>query len=201
MDYKKAYQESLELGKQFEEYCYRWIEVYKRTKISRCEGKETQVQVGENYFGIEFKLDQRFRQTQRLYIELKERSSPFLGFTPSGIYRKDNTFIYAIGDWETLYLFDKNRLRKVHEWAKRTNPPGHLFRETPTSVGWCLPIQYVEEEKLTAAVWDLSAVTNDEINKARGFVIETPPQRKRKREENSGQIPLIQPDKKQLTLL
>jgi len=205
MEYTEKYTENLRDGKEFEDYCYRWLEFEKRTRIEACKDKQTQIQVGENYFGIEFKLDRNFRKTGNLYIELKERSSSRFNYTEAGIYRKDNTFLYAIGDWETLYVFDKKRLQNYHQWS--SNPKNHAASQhrqvtTETSIGWLLPVTTVIEKHLTADIWSLYKVSTEQINKSRGFVL--PTQRKR-RKHTAEQYPELFPDlspelSKQLTL-
>ena len=56
---------------------------------------------GESASGIEIKHDKKFEQgSPNLYIEVKEKSDPAIAdFTPSGIYRKDSTWLYLIGSY------------------------------------------------------------------------------------------------------
>jgi hypothetical protein len=78
-----------------------------------------------------------------------EKSDPAnSAYVPSGIYRRDNTWIYAIGDYSVLYLCTKNYLRRIFECRRK--PEGYRFVEngSETSRGMLLPAGFVE---LTAA--------------------------------------------------
>lgn len=71
-----------------------------------------QFAVGENIQGFEIKLDERCDQTGRLSIEVaeKSRNDPALPWTPSGIMRNDNSWLYIQGNRRALYVFPKNIL-------------------------------------------------------------------------------------------
>lgn len=208
MTQTQIYQDNLQEGKEFEDYCYRWLEVHKRTRITPCEGKDLQIKVGENYFGLEIKLDKMFRTTQRLYIEIKERSHTRYAYTDSGIFRKDNSFLYAVGDRETLYVFDKKRLKAFYEYVKskidKGEHGGHRIVENglKTSYGWLLPIQEVVRHQLAADIWQLCPVSIDEINRARGFgTFPVSTQGRRHKAKPEGQLNLFQPSSQQLDLI
>lgn len=211
MVYTQVYLDSLKEGREFEEYCYRWIEVHKRTRITPCHTRDEQNNVGENYFGLEIKLDKMFRTTRRLYIELRERSRVQYNYTDAGIFRRDNSFLYAVGDREILYVFSKNSLRLFYEQARvsleawnqrgriRSEDPGYRIVENnlKTSWGWLLPIYQVERYQLAADIWKLCPVSSDEINAARGFnvaVIGTTSlsTKRKKKAVASGQMQLFQ---------
>jgi hypothetical protein len=99
-----------------------------------------QMQMGENYSGIEIKNDKKFRTTGNLYIEIAEKSdAQNTNFVDSGIYRKDNSWAFAIGDEQTMYLFLKKVLVKLCE------ENGYTKVIKPTSIGFLLPV--VEAEK------------------------------------------------------
>lgn len=69
---------------------------------------------GECSGGIEVKYDRRFVETTNLYIETAEKARPRAGsYAPSGIYREDNSWLYVIGDYETVFIFGKQLLRLV----------------------------------------------------------------------------------------
>jgi hypothetical protein len=86
---------------------------------------------GENKIGIEIKFDSRFRETGNLFIETAEKSTPINKFHyPSGIYRKDNTWLYAIGDYSIIYLFSKRYLqlmRKNYREITMATSKGYLL--------------------------------------------------------------------------
>lgn len=66
---------------------------------------------GETRTGVEIKFDGNFRETGQLYIETGEKRDPETGKTVlSGILRKDH-WLYAVGDYETIFLFPSRLLR------------------------------------------------------------------------------------------
>ncbi len=93
---------------------------------------------GENMLGAEIKRDGKFRETGNIYIETSEKSHPDkLEFTPSGIHRKDNSWLYVIGDEKTIYIFSTKYLQLL---ANR-----YQIKETPTSKGFVMPISEAEK--------------------------------------------------------
>ncbi len=77
-----------------------------------------QLRVGENLQGFEIKYDERCTDTQRLSIEVAEKSrdDSSLGWTPSGIFRDDNSWLYIQGNYKIIFVFAKNwLLRYCHE--------------------------------------------------------------------------------------
>ncbi len=93
---------------------------------------------GENLQGIEVKFDRKFRETGNLFIETSERSTPESQWHPSGILKEDNSWAYAIGDYEKLYVFAIKQLRILYKKG--------LYKEvsTPTSEGFLLPLMTAE---------------------------------------------------------
>lgn len=89
--------------------------------LQNLSSKKYQFTVGENLQGFEIKLDRRFLETNRLSIEIAEKSNRDVPvWTASGIYRVDNTWLYIQGNYERLYIFPKNFLIKLHESKKYT---------------------------------------------------------------------------------
>lgn len=201
MNYEDNYQKSLEEGLEFENYCYRWLEVHKGAKLIPCKGKIEQIQIGENKLGIEFKLDKKFRETGNLYIEIKERRHPGLNYTDSGIFRKDNSWLYAIGDYQSLYVFAKNRLVDCYRWAvKNANNEFRIVEnQTKTSFGLLLPVSQVNARNLNATLWNLCPVTTEELNRSRGFYLPAVTA-SRKRTKQNGQLSLDIEENQQLAI-
>lgn len=97
-----------------------------------------QFEFGENSAGFEIKLDNNFRQTGNLYIEIAEKSDANnKEYIPSGIYGK--SWIYIIGDYQTIYIFSTEQLKKMHKYKK------YEYRKIPTSKGFLLPIEKAEK--------------------------------------------------------
>lgn len=88
---------------------------------------------GENMLGAEIKRDGKFRETGNLYFETAEKSHPDnAAYVPSGIMREDNSWLYVIGDEQTIYIFPVNYLRML--------VPRYRKVQTPTSRGVLMPV-------------------------------------------------------------
>lgn len=84
--------------------------------LQNTASKLYQIQVGENLQGFEIKLDRRCTETGRLSIEVAEkRHAGMPNWTPSGIYRNDNTWLYIQGNYQVLYVFAVTYLRQLHK--------------------------------------------------------------------------------------
>jgi hypothetical protein len=104
-----------------------------------------QNEAGESMAGIEIKFDKEMSKSGNVYFETAEKSDPAnSAYVPSGIYRSDNTWIYAIGDYSVLYLCAKNYLRRIFECERK--PEGYRLVEngSGTSRGMLLPAGFVE---------------------------------------------------------
>lgn len=103
---------------------------------------------GENMLGAEIKRDDKFRNTGNLYIEVAEKSHPNRPYyTPSGIMRNDNSWLFVIGDESMVWIFSTLWLRKmVARWHKV---------EKPTSIGHLMPI--VDADKYCIRKFDPSS--------------------------------------------
>jgi hypothetical protein len=92
--------------------------------------------VGESRTGVEIKLDQKYADTGHLWIEIAEKAHPRDGnYVASGIRRDDNTWLYVIGNYDTVFLFAKRHLQALQDSRY------YDIREngTRTSLGFRLP--------------------------------------------------------------
>lgn len=81
--------------------------------------KKKQYSSGESLQGWEVKLDNTSMRTGRLSIEIAEKSRRDIPvWTPSGIYRRDNTWIYIQGNSKSFWWFQKNILIGLHKSHK-----------------------------------------------------------------------------------
>lgn len=110
--------------------------------------KEYQKLIGENKAGIEIKFDQKFKETGNFYIEVAEKTNPEnFEWAESGIKRKDNSWLYAIGDLEEIFIFSKKQLQYLHAQKINGQPKYKLVETIPpgfrgaTSKGFLLPIE------------------------------------------------------------
>lgn len=141
--YKKYYDECLEMGKEFQDFISVLLLKEIGISLSGMSSKKYQTSVGENLQGIEIKFDNKFKLTNNVYIEVKEKSDPNNAvYVDSGIYRKDNTWIYIIGDYNTVFIFGKEHLKLMHKSNK------YHQVTTPTSVGFLVPLSDAKKYSL-----------------------------------------------------
>lgn len=154
------------MSKQYENYRRTMIETgqaYQDFVVDACwtllglavvqySSKLYQQTVGESRTGVEIKNDRKFQSTGNLWIELAEKARPRNGdYAQSGINRDDNTWLYCIGDYDTIFIFQKNLLKMLAQrYGQREN-------HTATSVGYLLPV--ADAEKYAAAILRPNAAT------------------------------------------
>ena len=97
-----------------------------------------QWEYGESLGGLEIKLDRRFRETGNLYIETAERrtTNGDSAWRPSGICDEPRPRLYAIGDYNTIYLLAVNLLHGVSGRYEE--------HEGDTMRGFKLPVKIAE---------------------------------------------------------
>lgn len=137
-DYANGYYaKKLAQGLEFQDSVVDWL-WNEGLVIASYSSKAYQHHKGENRLGCEIKRDGKFRETGNLYIETEEKSHPDRPYyVPSGIHRDDNSWLFAIGDERTLWIFSHTMLRGL---AGR-------FRQVtkPTSKGYLLPISVADK--------------------------------------------------------
>lgn len=110
------YLQKLAIGRRYEKYVYA---VLKKEGITfePYFDYHRQITIGENAAGIECKCDLQHVTTGNLFIETEERWSldEGAGYKPAGIYKGDNAWLYAIGDYATVFLFGVRTLRYLRE--------------------------------------------------------------------------------------
>ena len=91
----------------------------------------------ENLLGMEIKFDDAMCRTKNLYIETHESDRK-----TGGIYRDDENWLYAVGDYDELFIFGKKTLRRLEQsspnWLKRPN-------KTIGNRGFLLPKMYARQ--------------------------------------------------------
>jgi len=117
--------------------------------------------VGESKTGAEIKHDEQFARTGNLWIEVEEKARPRPGpYVPSGIYRSDNTWLYIIGNYDHVFIFQKTLLQALYQSGKWRI----IENNTKTSRGFLLSEQ--EANKWSAAI--LHPLAADKIAKVIG---------------------------------
>lgn len=144
-----VHKDSLNIGHEFQDYVVEQVAKQKGFSISIYQSKKYQFKKGESLQGIEIKYDARstgdctYKEctaTNNVGIELAEKTNSSLqNFTPSGIYRRDNTWLYIVGNYHQFWAFSKKELISIHKMAK--------YRENtlPTIKSMLLPIKFADE--------------------------------------------------------
>jgi hypothetical protein len=141
----EQYETNLSKGTEYQDFVMEKLHEIGITIMSY-SSKKYQVLYGENRAGVEIKFDDRMKETGNIYFELSEKSKAGnKEYITSGIFRNDNTWLYAIGNYEIIYLCGKKHLRQIYE-REKGNRKFARFVETPTSRGMLLPQKYVEEK-------------------------------------------------------
>ena len=140
-EYEAYRNQMIAVGIEFQDFIQDVFHGHLGLSVGNYQSKKYQFEKGENRAGIEIKRDGKFRTSGNLYIEISEKARPRGGdYVPSGIRRIDNTWLYVIGDEQTVFVFTKSQLVRL---AALTKPNGEkqLKRvETPTSQGMLLPV-------------------------------------------------------------
>lgn len=142
----KYYRETLEDGLEYQDFVADQLRKMDPCIIvSAYASRKWQYDRGESSSGIEIKHDRWLNgengrePTGRLYIEVGEKSkTEVLRYTPSGILREDNTWLYLIGDYTEAYLFSKKMLRMIWMEPEKFKARGIRERETETSRGFTI---------------------------------------------------------------
>lgn len=103
---------------------------------------------GESATGIEIKYDTNMRATGNIYLEIAEKSNKDITtYTPSGIKRKDNAWLYLVGDYSEAYLFSKKQLEMICDDDRHYYQRGirKVHSKTKTSVGVLIPVEYAKK--------------------------------------------------------
>lgn len=144
MKYSDYYRDKLKQGTEYQDFVYDKLYTVGLPILSY-SSKKYQLLYGENKPGIEIKFDDKLKDTGNLYIETQEKSDPANEFyIKSGIFRNDNSWLYVVGDYSTIYIFSKTMLKIL--FSKK------IFREItiPTSIGFLIPKK--EAEKYVAKI-------------------------------------------------
>jgi hypothetical protein len=133
------YAKKLEQGLEFQDVVTQAL--YQRgIVVVGYASRKWQNQKGENMLGAEIKRDDNFRKTGNLYIECAEKANPTNpAYVTSGVFRKDNSWLFVIGDEQTIYIFPTIYLRKLCMGR------GYRQVQTPTSKGYLMPLAEAEK--------------------------------------------------------
>lgn len=147
VNYAKYYQNRLEESAIYVDFVVDVAWSMLGLAIVQYGSKAYQTSVGESRTGVEIKHDWLYSTTGNLWIEGAEKKRPRDGpYFPSGIYRTDNTWLYCIGDYDTIFFFAKKFLRALYESGKYKIQPN----KTETSLGFLMPS--IDANRYSAAI-------------------------------------------------
>lgn len=137
---------SLEVGHEFQDFIVEKLIKELGISVSIFQSKKYQFQKGESLQGVEIKYDARSTgdctyhkctPTGNVGIEVAEKSNANLPyFTPSGIYRLDNSWLYIVGNYHCAWVFSKKHLILMHKTGKYK-----VVNTLPTIQTMLLPIE------------------------------------------------------------
>lgn len=136
-EYQKSsyYQINLEEGREYQDFVLdKFLNI--GMAIVGYSSYKYQKEKGETSAGIEIKYDKKFKDTKNLYIEYGEKDPKAKEYVRSGILREDNTWLYAIGDYKTIFIFSKRLLKVLlkseitkNKHVSTMTSQGYLLRE------------------------------------------------------------------------
>ena len=156
-DHEENFQKQLKDSQEFVNY---WVEIIQRKiclKLNPIHSVTLQQKVlCDTQEGIEFKFDRIMKSSGNFWIEFEEKHHPDQEeYIPSGILRKDNTWLWAVGDFETLYFFPKKAL--LSEYRKGCSRV--LPNDKKTSRAFLLPI----EQATKISILELTPIEKKEL--------------------------------------
>ena len=115
--------------------------------LTSYSSKRYQTDKGENRQGFEIKLDKRLSDTGNVSIEVAEKSTAQQSrWTPSGIMRNDNSWIYVQGNMDIVFVFGKKVLVEgfKNKYADKVWEPKSTIRTflmpVPVARLWALKV-------------------------------------------------------------
>jgi hypothetical protein len=130
-------------GIKFEDFVAKVIWEKYGIKIEYYRNKYDQYNKGESKQGFEVKFDGTCIKTERLSIEIAEKTNGNnIDWIDSGIYRKDNTINYIQGNYTIIYIFSKRLLQILHE--KNIYEKAEWPKDLPTVKKFYLPFTHAD---------------------------------------------------------
>lgn len=138
--------DSLTIGQEFQDFIIEKLHSVTGITVATFSSKKYQFNKGETMQGFEIKYDSRSTgdctyykctATGNVGIEVAEKSNKNNpNFVSSGIYRKDNTWMYVVGNYDCAWIFSQNLLKILH----KTNRYNEI-QTLPTMKCFLLPIK------------------------------------------------------------
>ena len=132
------HEDALTVGEKYQNFIADEVKKRFGYEIHFYTSKIEQYLIGESKEGFEIKLDARCTGAGRLSIEVGEKTKiSIFGFTPSGIFRSDNTKFYVQGNYVIAWIFYKSDLQQFYHSTK----PKIIDDKPPTIQKFYLPIK------------------------------------------------------------
>ena len=145
---REYYKECLKKGLEYQDFVFDQLRHMDGMPIflGAYASEKYQYDKGESLSGIEIKFDDKLKETNNLFIEVKEKTDPSnKEFVPSGIMRNDNSWLYLIGNYEQAFIFARRTLRV---FCCEENPHVRLVScREGTAWGYLFPVKYVLEHR------------------------------------------------------
>lgn len=111
------FEDDIRQGEEYQDFIQH--ELAKRGMTFLCNtSRKYQWQEGESFGGLEIKYDRLMYKTGNVFIETEAESKDKTHFIEGGIYKKDNAWLFLIGDYKEAFLFSKYQLQKMWETQK-----------------------------------------------------------------------------------
>jgi len=150
--------DSLNIGHEFQDYVIQYISKNMGISISVFQSKKFQFNIGETVQGVEIKYDARstgdctYKEclaTGNVGIEVAEKSSQYnADFIDSGIYRRDNSWLYIVGNYHCAWIFSKAHLQKLHK-----SNTYKTIKTLPTIKTMLLPVKDADEHCIKKVIF------------------------------------------------
>ena len=161
-DYVMYYRTNFEEALEYQDWvCDQLRKTTPALIIGPYSSKKYQNKKGESFSGIEIKHDKRLagndndvKPTHNLYFEIAEKAHPSNpNFVDSGIYRKDNGWLFLIGNYEEIFLFCTKQLCTLWEYQKWHKQYKVTERHLLTSTGFTIPRSIVLKSMFLLNHW------------------------------------------------
>lgn len=106
------FEDDIRAGEEYQDFIQH--ELAKRGIMFCCNtSRKYQWNEGESMGGLEIKYDRKLKDTGNVFIECLAESKDKTRMIDGGIFKKDNAWLYLIGNYEKAYVMSKQQLQKL----------------------------------------------------------------------------------------
>ncbi len=136
----ERYERDLQRGLEFQDHVTELFAKHLGISLANYASVKYQQEHSDTVQGIEVKYDSRFRKTEKLFIEYRERSDPSSKWHDSGVLCNPSVWALAIGDYDAVFILS---IRLLNGMIKAR--PHYRKVETETAMGVLLPVLDAEK--------------------------------------------------------